>query len=87
MFLAEVLAPGSWRAPAKPLVAAALMDAAEQQQVLRDFNATDLEYDRDAFVHGLFMRRAKETPSAACVVFEDYVFTYAEVRVRRFVCM
>lgn len=55
------------------------MDAAEVELVLRGFNNTDLAYDRQAFVHGQFMTRAQETPDAACVVFEDYVFTYAEV--------
>lgn len=62
-----------------PLLRTPLMDAAEVELVLRGFNNTDLAYDRQAFVHGQFMARAQEAPDAACVVFEDYVFTYAEV--------
>jgi non-ribosomal peptide synthetase component F len=58
-----------------------LMDAAEQQLVLQGFNNTNLEYDRQTFVHGQFMQRARETPDAPCVVYEDYVFSYAEVSV------
>lgn len=62
------------------LQAAPLMDASEQQLVLQGFNTTDMDYDNQAFVHGLFMQRARETPDAPCVIFEDYVFSYAEVR-------
>jgi non-ribosomal peptide synthetase component F len=62
------------------LQAAPLMDPSEQQLVLQGFNDTDLHYDSKAFVHDLFMQRAKETPDAPCVTYEDSVFTYAEVR-------
>lgn len=64
----------------QPLLKAPLMDAAEQQLVLQGFNDTDLEYNSQTFVHGQFMQRARETPSAPCVIFEDYAFSYAEVR-------
>lgn len=56
------------------------MDAPEQQLVLQGFNATGMDYDTQAFVHGMFMQRARETPDTACVIFEDHVFSYAEVR-------
>lgn len=61
------------------LLTAPLMDAAEQQLVMCGFNDTDRDYDRHAFVHGLFMQHARNTPHAPCVVFEDAVFSYAEV--------
>lgn len=65
----------------QPLLQTPLMDAAEQQLVLQGFNSTNLEYNRHTFVHGQFMQRARETPDAPCVVYEDYVFSYAEVSV------
>ena len=79
VYLRELLQPGPNTSDPQPLLTAPLMDATERQLVLRDFNATDLDYDNQAFVHGLFMQRAKETPNAPCVVYEDYSFTYAEV--------
>lgn len=52
----------------------------EEQLVLEGFNTTDKEYDSHAFVHGLFMKHARERPGAPCVVYEDNVFTYAQVK-------
>lgn len=65
----------------QPLLQTPLMDAAEQQLVLQGFNSTNLEYNRHTFVHGQFVQRARETPDAPCVVFEDHVFSYAQVSV------
>jgi non-ribosomal peptide synthetase component F len=79
VYLAGALQVDSGSSAQSPLLSTPLMDAAEQQLVLEGFNATDLEYDRQTFVHGQFMQRAKEAPNAPCVVYEDFVFTYAEV--------
>lgn len=81
VYLREILAGAGNGSGPQPLLTAPLMDQEEQQLVLEGFNATDLEYNRQAFVHTLFMQRAKETPAAPCVVFGDTVFSYAEVRV------
>lgn len=70
----------------QPLLSTPLMDAAEQQLVLEGFNDTDLEYDRQTLVHGQFMQRARETPDAPCVIYEDYSFSYAEVRGHAALC-
>lgn len=80
VYLQALLTAPNTKAGPQALLTAPLMDQAEYQLVLQDFNATDLDYDREACVHGLFMQRAQEAPHAPCVVFEDYVFSYAEVR-------
>jgi len=79
VYIQALLTTTNTKAGPQALLTAPLMDQAEHQLVLQGFNATDLDYDREAFVHGLFMQRAQETPHAPCVVFEDYVFSYAEV--------
>jgi non-ribosomal peptide synthetase component F len=79
VYLAGALQVASGSSAQAPLLSTPLMDASEHQLVLEGFNAADLEYDRQTFVHGQFMQRAKETPDAPCVVYEDFLFTYAEV--------
>jgi amino acid adenylation domain-containing protein/thioester reductase-like protein len=68
--------------PDTPLAELPLLDAAERALVLDTFNATALEYDRQAFAHRQFAQRAAARPSA--IALEDGVqrVTYAELDAR-----
>jgi hypothetical protein len=66
--------------PATPLLQLPLMDEAETQLVLRGFNATDVPYNDTALVHSSFAQHAAARPDAACVVFEETTYSYAQVR-------
>ena len=55
------------------------MDAAEKQLVLEGFNLHNQVTYTTRLVHGMFADHVKTHPGSPCVVFENYVFTYAEV--------
>jgi amino acid adenylation domain-containing protein len=59
-----------------------LLSATERQQLLRDFNATDVAYANDALVHELVEQQAAAQPDAVAVVFEEQSLTYAELNAR-----
>jgi amino acid adenylation domain-containing protein len=59
-----------------------ILSEAERRQVLREWNATDAEYPRDACVHRLFEAQAARTPGATAVVFGDGRVTYGELNAR-----
>jgi amino acid adenylation domain-containing protein len=59
-----------------------LLSATERQQLLRDFNATDVAYANDALIHELVERQAAAQPDAVAVVFEEQSLTYAELNAR-----
>jgi non-ribosomal peptide synthetase component F len=50
--------------------------------VLREWNATEAAYPREACVHELFEAQAARTPDAVAVVFEGERVTYAELNAR-----
>jgi pristinamycin I synthase-3/4 len=54
----------------------------ERRQVLREWNATDAAYPREACVHELVEAQAARTPGAVAVVFEGERVTYAELNGR-----
>jgi len=56
-----------------------LLDAAEREQVLRRWNATDAELPTGDGLASLFEAQAARTPDAAAVVFGDRSLTYAEL--------
>jgi amino acid adenylation domain-containing protein len=55
---------------------------AERQQVLIDFNRTELDYDRDLGLHQLFEQQAERTPTAPALVFGEEQLSYAELNRR-----
>ncbi|HYH81721.1 MAG TPA: amino acid adenylation domain-containing protein, partial [Longimicrobium sp.] len=55
---------------------------AERALVLREWNATDAAYPREACVHELFEAQAARTPGAVAVVFEGERVTYAQLNAR-----
>uniref|UniRef100_UPI00068B5399 non-ribosomal peptide synthetase n=1 Tax=Andreprevotia chitinilytica TaxID=396808 RepID=UPI00068B5399 len=59
-----------------------LLSAAERQQVLVDFNATQTDYPHDQLIHRLFEQRAEHQPDASALIFEDQTLSYGELNRR-----
>ncbi|SFP36146.1 non-ribosomal peptide synthetase [Pseudomonas sp. NFPP28] len=59
-----------------------LVDERERQHLLFDFNATEVAYDLEQTLHGLFEAQATRTPDAIAVKADDGVLTYAELNAR-----
>ncbi|WP_045757272.1 non-ribosomal peptide synthetase, partial [Xanthomonas albilineans] len=56
-----------------------LLDEAERHQVLMEWNATAVDYPRDACVHELFEAQVARDPSAIAVVQGEVSLTYGEL--------
>ncbi|MFP2913769.1 condensation domain-containing protein, partial [Pyxidicoccus sp. 3LFB2] len=48
--------------PSRPVASLPMMDEAEQQRVLVEWNRTDVDFPADACVHQLFSAQAARTP-------------------------
>ncbi|MEG4226170.1 amino acid adenylation domain-containing protein [Microcoleus sp. N9_B2] len=59
-----------------------LLSAAEQQQLLVDWNHTDTNYPQDACIHELFEAQAEQTPDAVALVFGEQQLTYQQLNSR-----
>jgi amino acid adenylation domain-containing protein/non-ribosomal peptide synthase protein (TIGR01720 family) len=56
-----------------------LLQEAERQQLLRDWNATERRYPFEQTVHGLFEQQARRSPDRIALVHEDTCVTYGEL--------
>jgi len=56
-----------------------ILTAAEQQQLLVDWNNTNDDYPADVCVHQLFEEQVAKTPAATALVLEDRQLTYQEL--------
>ncbi|CAI8756612.1 Arthrofactin synthetase C [Pseudomonas sp. IT-93MI4] len=61
---------------------APLLAPEEQQRLLVEFNATDVDYDLKQTIHGLFEAQVARTPWAPAVVADEQQLTYAELNAR-----
>ena len=61
---------------------APLVDERERQHLLFDLNATQVPYDLDQTLHGMFEAQVVRTPDAVAVKAGDRVLTYAELNAR-----
>ncbi|MDE9552069.1 amino acid adenylation domain-containing protein [Xenorhabdus bovienii] len=59
-----------------------ILPASERQQLLTDFNATQVDFPQDALIHQLFESQAAHSPDATAVVFEDQTLSYGELNRR-----
>jgi len=59
-----------------------LLSAAERQQLLVDWNATETELPQCSCIHHFIEAQAKRTPEAVAVICRDRQFTYAELNAR-----
>ncbi|HEU0077861.1 MAG TPA: condensation domain-containing protein, partial [Longimicrobiaceae bacterium] len=76
--LAAVLR-GMVAAPERRISEIELLGAAEREQVLHEWNATEAEFPVEDGLAALFGAQAARTPDAAAVVFLDRSLTYAEL--------
>jgi amino acid adenylation domain-containing protein len=59
-----------------------LLTAAEREQLLVTWNATQTPYSRDRCIHELFEEQVRRTPDETAVVFEDEELSYRELNRR-----
>ena len=59
-----------------------LLTAVEQQQLLIDWNDTQVDYPADKCIHQLFEEQVERTPDAVAVVYENEQLTYHELNCR-----
>ncbi len=59
-----------------------LLTAVEQQQLLIDWNNTQVYYPADQCIHQLFEEQVERTPDAVAVVFDNKQMTYHELNCR-----
>ncbi|PHM46881.1 Amino acid adenylation [Xenorhabdus miraniensis] len=68
--------------PQRLVLSLPILPAAERQQVLVDFNATQVDFLQEALIHELFEQQAELTPDAIAVVFEGQSLSYGELNRR-----
>ena len=78
----QMLLEGIAANPEQRLSDLSLLSAAERQQLLVEWNATQAEYPQQACLHELFEAQAERTPAAVAVVSEDQHLTYQELNRR-----
>ncbi|QLE41852.1 amino acid adenylation domain-containing protein [Nostoc sp. C052] len=59
-----------------------ILTAFEQQQLLVEWNDTQVDYPQDKCIHQLFEDQVERTPDAVAVVFENQQLTYHELNTR-----
>jgi len=68
--------------PEQPISDLPLLTAAEHQQLLVEWNATQTEYPLEQCLHQLFEVQVERTPEAVAVIFEQEQLTYQELNQR-----
>jgi len=59
-----------------------LLTSAERQQIVVEWNRTEVDYPRDRCLHEFIEEQAERTPEAVAVVFEDQQLTYRQLNER-----
>ncbi|QHD06665.1 non-ribosomal peptide synthetase [Pseudomonas sp. R76] len=67
------------QAPQLPVNRLPVLEAQERQHLLVDFNATQVDYDLDQTLHGLFEAQVLRTPDALAVKAGEQQLTYAQL--------
>jgi amino acid adenylation domain-containing protein len=67
---------------ARPLSLLPILTDAERHQLLVEWNATAVDYPRDACLHELFESQVERTPDKVAVVFDGKELTYRELNQR-----
>ncbi|WP_395608029.1 amino acid adenylation domain-containing protein [Pseudomonas sp. B22129] len=70
------------QAPDQALNRLAILGAEERQKLLVEFNATDVNYNLDQTLHGMFEAQVERTPQAVAVKAGDQQLTYSELNAR-----
>ncbi len=74
-----VLLEQALKTPAAPLSRLSLLDEAQQQRVLVEFNDTERPFDAQATLASLFEAQVARTPDAVAVVASDGTLTFREL--------
>ena len=77
IFLANTANDGS-----RSLAETAILSEAEIQQLLVDWNNTEVAYDTAVCMHQLIEAQAEERPHAMAIVYEDQQLTYRQLNSR-----
>ena len=75
----RTLALGLLAEPDAPVTEVALLDAAEQQMIIRDWNDTAEEFPADSCLHELFEARVAAAPDDVAVICAGRSLTYSEL--------
>src|SRR5213079_2034419 len=67
----QTLLKGIVQNPQAPISDLPLLTESEREQLLLQWNATQVEYPSDVCVHQLFESQVEQTPDAVAVVFDD----------------
>jgi amino acid adenylation domain-containing protein len=78
----EILLIGVTENPNLPISTLTILTASEQQQLLVDWNDTQVEYPREQCIHQLFEAQVNKTPEAIAIVCGDEQLTYQELNTR-----
>ncbi len=78
----RTLLDGMVREPDAPVWSLPLLDAAEQQRILRDWNRTYDSCGSDETLPGLFAAQAQRTPDAPALLSEGETLTYRQLESR-----
>ncbi|HEX8460916.1 MAG TPA: amino acid adenylation domain-containing protein, partial [Segetibacter sp.] len=68
--------------PNESIAVLPILDTAEQDLVLNDFNNTVAGYPKDKSIVSLFEEQVAKTPAATAIVFKDEQFTYQQLNVK-----
>ncbi|WP_407882731.1 condensation domain-containing protein, partial [Scytonema sp. NUACC26] len=69
-------------APHQKLSELPLLSASEQQQILSEWNNTQVSYPQELCLHKLFEQQVQKTPNTTAVVFEDQCLSYSELNAK-----
>jgi amino acid adenylation domain-containing protein/non-ribosomal peptide synthase protein (TIGR01720 family) len=78
----QTLLEGIVAEPQQRLSNLPLLTQQERQQLLVEWNDTQVDYPKDVCIHQLFEAQAERTPDAVAVVFQDQQLTYGELNRR-----
>jgi amino acid adenylation domain-containing protein/thioester reductase-like protein len=78
----QTLLEGIVANPEQRLSDLSLLTQQERQQLLVEWNNTQVAYPKDVCIHQLFEAQVERTPDAVAVVFEDQQLTYRELNRR-----
>ena len=78
----QTLLEGIVANPKEQILQLPLLTQPEQQQLLVEWNNTQVDYPSDKCIHQLFEEQVQRTPYAVAVVFENQQLTYYELNCR-----
>ncbi|MBD2796682.1 amino acid adenylation domain-containing protein [Xenorhabdus sp. 18] len=77
-----VLLDAAVTAPDTPIAHLPILPEAERQQVLVDFNATQVDFPQHTLIHQLFEEQVQQHPDTLAVIFDDQSLSYDQLNRR-----